>query len=161
MIVRPFRVAPLLAALGLAVPHSYAAAPAQPVTLTLTGPSVVIFHATSAEIATARAEQEPEQLKAFNAEFSAGSTRLVAALKAHPAIKVISSSADVVRFSDTTIAPVWRYSVPGGHGYLFYRPGAPLRVFAGVRNADGLICEAARMFELKPAPPHCDPLPGR
>jgi len=124
--------------------------------VTLTGPSVVIFHASRAELA--RTEPEPDEDKlAARKDFAAGASKLQEALKAHPQIKVVVSSADVVRFSDAKLPPVWRYSVGAGSGYVFYQPGKPLRVFSGDRGADGLICEASRMFDTRPRPPHCDP----
>ena len=127
--------------------------------LTLTGPSVVIFHASRADIARTEPETdaEKEEKVTFRKDFEGGATKLQEALKAHPQIKVIVSSADVVRFGDAKVAPVWRYSMGDGYGYVFYQPGKPLRVFAGVRSAEGLICEAYRMFGAGPRPPHCDP----
>jgi hypothetical protein len=139
-----------------------AAKPREPVALTLTGPSVVIFHATGAEIERIRTEERGEdEYKSFKADFDNGSARLTAALKRYPQIKVMVSSADVVRFADPSVPPVWRYSVPGGFGYLLYQPGRPVRVYSGVRSGDGLACEAARLFTLKPLPPRCDPVPDR
>jgi hypothetical protein len=132
----------------------FAAPSREPTSLTLTGPSVVVFRASSAEIA----KREPsEAFVEFRKDFESSTQRLLTALKSRPQIKVVVSAPDVIRFSDASVLPVWRYSVEGGYGYLFYQPGKPLRVFAGVRNADGLICEAARMFALKPNPPHCEP----
>lgn len=127
-----------------------------PTAITLSGPSVVIFHASRAEIAQAEPEPDEEKL-AVRKDFEGGAAKLEQALKAHPRVKVIASSADVVRFADPKVPPVWRYSVGAGFGYVFYQPGKPLRVFSGVRSADGLICEASRMFDLTPKPPHCDP----
>ena len=149
----------LAALIGMSILGSAVAR--DPSTLTLTGPSVVIFHSTPAEIDKMRADEDPEQLKAARADFEAGTTRLTRALRAYPQIKVLSSSADVVHFSSPGTPPVWRYSVEGGRGYLFYRPGQPVRVFAGVRSGDGLVCEAVRTFDLKPLPPRCDALPIR
>ena len=131
-----------------------AAASREPTSLTLTGPSVVVFRASGAE----NAKREPsEAFVEFRKDFESSTQRLMTALKSRPQIQVVVSSVDVIRFSDASVPPVWRYSIEGGYGYLFYQPGKPLRVFAGVRNADGLICEAARMFALKPNPPHCEP----
>ena len=123
---------------------SAAHAPAQPSSITLTGPSVVILRGTAAEIDKARLER-PEELAEF---------------RKHPRIRVITTTADVVRFPEPSAPPVWHYSVEGGHGYLFYQPGTAVRVYAGVRSADGLICEAARTFDVKPVPPRCDPVTG-
>jgi hypothetical protein len=127
--------------------------------VTLTGPSVVIFHASRTEVAeAAKSDPEPnEETLAARKDFQSGSAKLMESLKTHPQIKVIESSADVVRFSDPKVPPVWRYSVGAGYGYVFYQPGRPLRVFSGGRAADGLICEASRTFDIRPRPPHCDP----
>jgi hypothetical protein len=142
----------------LAVAH--AAAPASPSSITLSGPSVVIFRASATDVAQARTER-PEEYAEFRKDFDANAARFTKWLQAHPRIHVVTTTADVVRFSEPATQPVWHYSVDGGHGYLFYRPGAPVRVYAGVRSADGLICEAARTFEVKPLPGNCDPLAGR
>jgi len=136
---------------------AYAAAPAPPSSITLTGPSVVILRATAAEIDRARLER-PEELAEFRKDFDANAARFTTWLKAHPRIRVITTTADVIRFQEPSAPPVWHYSVEGGHGYLFYQPGAPVHVYAGVRSADGLICEAARTFEVKPLPPRCEPV---
>jgi len=145
--------------IAAALASAHAAAPAQPSSITLNGPSVVMFRATAAEIDSARAENA-EQAAELRKEFDANAARFESWLKAHPRIRVITTTADVVRFPEPSTQPVWRYSVEGGRGYLFYRPGAPVRVYAGVRGADGLICEAARTFDVKPLPPRCDPLTG-
>jgi hypothetical protein len=130
-----------------------------PAAVTLTGPSVVIFHASRADIAKAEPETdaEKEEQLAFRKDFAGGATKLQEAMRAHPQVKVIESSADVVRFSDPKMTPVWRYSVGTGYGYVFYQPGKPLRVFSGARGGDGLVCEATRVFDLKPRPANCDP----
>ena len=127
--------------------------------LTLTGPSVVIFHGSRADVARTEPETdaEKEERLALRKEFEGGASKLQDALRAHPHIKVIVSSADVVRFSDAKVPPVWRYSLGTGYGYVYYQPGKPLRVFSGVRSADGLICEASRLFDTRPRPSHCDP----
>jgi hypothetical protein len=149
-----------IACAALAASLAGAAAPAQPSSITLSGPSVVIFRATAAETAQARTERA-EEFAEFRKDFEANATRFTKWLAAHPAIHVVTTTADVVRFSDPAAQPVWRYSVEGAHGYLFYRPGSAVHVYAGVRSADGLICEAARTFDVKPLPPRCDALPGR
>lgn len=146
------RVALALSILGFAVAADAAKTP-EPSSLTLTGPSVVILRASAAEVAKAPRDEE---FADFRKDFDTQTSRVVTALKAHPAIKVYVSSADVIRFSDPGVPPVWRYSVGSGHGYVLYQPGAPLRVYSGVRTADGILCEAARMFSLKPRPPNCE-----
>jgi hypothetical protein len=142
----------------LHAPVADAAADARkPSTLTLTGPSVVIVHASPAEM-TEEKEKAPseEEFAEVNKEFQNTTTAFVKAMHAYPNVKVTTSSADVIRFSEPNVPPVWRYSVGTRTAYVFYRPGKPVRVFSGVRTADGLVCEAARLFELKPKPPRCD-----
>lgn len=140
-------------------PMSHAATvdPRNPSTLTLSGPSVVIVHASPTEM---REEKEKarseEEFAEVNKDMQNTTSRFVKAMQAYPNVRVTTSSADVIRFADPNVPPVWRYSVGTRTGYVFYRPGKPVRVFSGVRTADGLVCEAARLFELKPKPPKCD-----
>jgi hypothetical protein len=136
---------------------SAAADPRNPSALTLTGPSVVIVHASPAEL---REEKEKarseEEFAEVNKDFQNTTTAFVKAMQAYPNVKVTTSAADVIRFSEPNVPPVWRYSVGTRTAFVFYRPGKPVRVFSGVRSADGLVCEAARLFDLKPRPPRCD-----
>jgi len=148
------------AGLTASLAAAHAAAPAQPSSVTLSGPSVVIFRASAAETAQARTERA-EEFAEFRKDFDANAALFTKWLAAHPGIHVVTTTADVVRFSDPAVQPVWHYSVEGGHGYLFYRPGTGVHVYAAVRNADGLICEAARTFDVEPLPANCDALPRR
>jgi hypothetical protein len=131
--------------------------PRNPSTLTVSGPSVVIVRASPAEMREEKekARSEEEFVEA-NKEFQNTTAAFAKAMQAYPTVKLTTSSADVIRFSEPNVPPVWRYSVGTRTAYVFYRPGKPVRVFSGVRTADGLVCEAARLFELKPKPPKCD-----
>jgi hypothetical protein len=142
----------------LHAPVTHAAADAlKPSTLTLAGPSVVVVHASPAEMTEEKEKaRSEEEFAEANKEFQNTTTAFVKAMQAYPSVKVTTSSADVIRFSEPNVPPVWRYSVGTRTAYVFYRPGKPVRVFSGVRTADGLVCEAARLFELKPRPPRCD-----
>jgi hypothetical protein len=125
-----------------------------PTSLTLSGPSVVILRADDAEVAKIKFDHGFVE---FEADFGANSSRLVEAMKSQPQIKVVASSAQTVRFSDQTVAPILRGNIETRYGYLFYRPGEPPRVYSGVRPSDGLICEAARMFQVAFKGHHCEP----
>jgi hypothetical protein len=126
---------------------------AEPTTLTVKGPTVVILQGSAADLDKMR---DDEAFKDFRSGFEANVSRFIEGMKAHPQVRVVRSSADVIRFVDPKLPPVQRYSVDNGHGYVFYQPGAPARVFGNVRSGDGLLCEAARTFRWKPAPPNCD-----
>ncbi|SRR6266496_3015788 len=132
----------------------FAAGGRDPMSVTLSAPSVVILRASDAEVAKIKSDHGFIE---FEADFEANSSRLIEAMKTQPQIKVLASSAQTVRFSDQTVAPVLRSNIETRYGYLFYRPGEPPLVYSGVRPADGLICEAARMFKVEFKGHRCEP----
>ena len=82
----------------------------------------------------------------FSEDFWHYTQRFVAALRAQPEIRVVTSSARQVRFSDKRVAPINRRRLEGGYGYVLYRPGAAPVVLAGVHVDDELVCAAARLY---------------
>jgi len=125
----------------------------EPTAITLTGPAIVILRPSPAEIAK---EEPDDRQKELHADSSATRAAFVKAMRAYPQVRIMDGNVDVVRFREASTPPVWRYSVESGYGYVFYAPGQPVKVFSGSRSAEGLVCEAARMYALKPRPPKCD-----
>jgi len=114
--------------------------------LTLAAPTIVILHDPPGEIAKHNSDS---QFAKFAADFEANATRMAAALKQHPEIAVVCSSAAKVSFEQPATRPVRREDVVTHWGYIFYRPGAAPVLYAGV-VADGyLLCQAEKFFAVK------------
>ena len=119
---------------------------AQSPDLTLAAPTIVILHEPLAVISK---HDDGGKFAKFATDFEANANRMAVALRQHPEISVIYSSAAKVSFGDTGVNPVRREDIVSHWGFVFYRPGSPPVVYAGVVEDTYLVCQAAKYFAVR------------
>jgi hypothetical protein len=121
--------------------------------LALRKATIVILVATAAEQWKYKDDSEYNE---FSGDFAVYANRLITALHSHSEVTVRWSDTDTVSFPGTSFAPIHRQKLETEWGYVFFRPGSPPVVHAGVAEDEYLVCLAARLYELKVEGYKCD-----
>lgn len=114
--------------------------------LALRKPTIVILVAPAAE---QKKYKDDSEYNEFSGDFAVYANRMIAILRDHSEVKVQWSDADTVSFPGTGFKPVRRRQLETEWGYVFFRPGAPPIVQAGVADDEFLVCIAVRLYKLK------------
>jgi hypothetical protein len=121
--------------------------------LALRKATIVILVAPAAE---QRKYKNDSEYNEFSSDFAVYANRLITALQPYAAVTVQWSDAETVSFPGTSFAPIRRQKLETEWGYVFFRPGFPPVVHAGVAEDEYLVCIAARLFQLKVEGYKCD-----
>jgi hypothetical protein len=114
-------------------------------TIALTKPTIIILVAPKSE---QRRYKDDSEYNEFSGDFAVYANRLISTLRPYPNVTIRWSDADAVTFPGTSFKPVQRRELETEWGYVFFRPGAPPVVHAGVAEDEYLICIAAKLYGL-------------